>query len=164
MSGTRSSLLVILLVLLLPLGCREGGADQVPLVQADVSLTTTVHHEPGCPILVTEVSAARSDSVIMFSIAARSLTKVTVASFVLRCSLEDRSGEVPRPVGRPFELKWIGSLAPSDSVEAALSSVLPSGDALPAFSGSSSLVAQIEPESVVYEGGGEWRRTGPVPQ
>ncbi len=164
MSGTRSSLLVVSLVLLLPLGCREGEADQVPSVQAGVSLTTAVHHEPGCPILVTEASAARSDSVIVFSITASSLTKVTVASFVLRCSLEDRSGEVPTPVGRPFELEWIGSLAPSDTVEAALSSPLPSGDGLPAFSGSSSLVAQIEPELVVYEGGGEWRRAGPVPQ
>ena len=145
-------------------GCREPGARQVGDGCRGQNVSTAILHESACPVRIVSANASLVDSTLTCRLAVRSVTRSPISSIELHCALKDTSGEFPHPVASPFDLLWTGSLAPADTVSPVLSAVV-------RFSGGAServnlttLVAELEPQEVTFEGGREWIRTGPVAQ
>jgi hypothetical protein len=162
----RANTLLVLLAIaaLLQAGCRPTHSDTASLSKSGPISTTSVHHEPGCPLTIVEASTALSDSALVCSLTVKSATKSSITSFVLNCSLVAAAGETRVPVAPPIELNWEGLIAPTETASIELSSPLIGRSGLNRDVAPGDLEARIEPESVTLEGGGGWKRTGPVPQ
>ena len=156
---------VLALVLVLPAfaGCSRSQTSESDHRLAGHAISTAVYHEPGCPIRIVDAEAALSDTVLTYLLSVTSVTRSPIISFEVRCATKDTSGDFRRPVAQPAALAWSGVLEPGHSTQVTLSTDLLLLEREAGRYNPESLVVELEPTHVRFEGGASWERGGLIP-
>ena len=153
----------LLLLLSAVAGCNKSQTNEHEQKVVGRVIGTSVYHELGCPIRIVESEVTFSDTVLTCLLSVTSVTRSPITSFEVRCAMKDTSGDFPRPVAQPAALAWSGILEPEHSTQVTLSTDLLLLKTEAGRYDLGSLVVELEPTHVQFEGEASWERAGLIP-
>ena len=153
----------LLLLLLAVAGCNKSQTNEDEQNTVGRVIRTLLYHEPGCPIRIVESEATFSDTALTCLLSVTSVTRSPITSFEVRCAMKDTSSDFPRPVAQPAALAWSGILEPGHSTQVTLSTDLLLLETEAGRYDPESLVVELEPTHVQFDGEASWEKGGLIP-